>query len=231
MQSGPRLGIGADSATTRVCCRARCSNGLETLALSGGEPVTAAVAEDVSADWSSASLSRPTPIVGRVDELTELHDLMSQARLVTVTGVGGVGKTRLVAELLGEQSGRSGRARGRVGTGRRRHGGDVVGLCAGRTRRAHRRADDRRAAARRDAVAGARQRRARARRGARGRASRARLVSGGANRDDQSCPPRAARRGRAAAGTTPDRRRSVRCRATLRRSGVPRPLPVRPRCR
>ena len=76
---------------------------VEALALSGGEPDSARTVDDGLAQWSSATLSRPTPIVGRVADLTELQNLMTSARLVTVTGVGGVGKTRLVAELLDRQ--------------------------------------------------------------------------------------------------------------------------------
>ncbi|AXX32229.1 winged helix-turn-helix domain-containing protein [Actinosynnema pretiosum subsp. pretiosum] len=37
----------------------------------------------------------PTPLVGRADDLTRLVDLTARARLVTVTGFGGMGKTRL----------------------------------------------------------------------------------------------------------------------------------------
>lgn len=37
----------------------------------------------------------PTPLVGRVRELAELEQLVTSRRLVTVTGPGGVGKTRL----------------------------------------------------------------------------------------------------------------------------------------
>jgi predicted ATPase len=36
-----------------------------------------------------------TAFVGRTDELTQLSDLLTRSRLVTVTGAGGVGKTRL----------------------------------------------------------------------------------------------------------------------------------------
>jgi predicted ATPase/DNA-binding SARP family transcriptional activator len=47
--------------------------------------------------------SRPpvslTSLVGRERELTELHALLAAQRLVTVTGMGGSGKTRLAAEL------------------------------------------------------------------------------------------------------------------------------------
>jgi predicted ATPase/class 3 adenylate cyclase len=41
----------------------------------------------------------PTPLVGRERELAELVELASQARLVTLTGPGGSGKTRLALEL------------------------------------------------------------------------------------------------------------------------------------
>jgi predicted ATPase/DNA-binding SARP family transcriptional activator len=40
-----------------------------------------------------------TPLVGRANELAELRDLVTARRLVTLTGPGGVGKTRLAAEL------------------------------------------------------------------------------------------------------------------------------------
>ena len=42
--------------------------------------------------------SPPTPLIGRERELAELLELTSQARLVTLTGVGGTGKTRLALE-------------------------------------------------------------------------------------------------------------------------------------
>jgi predicted ATPase/DNA-binding SARP family transcriptional activator len=43
-----------------------------------------------------------TPFVGRDTEMAALVDAVRSNRLVTVTGIGGVGKTRLVAECLGE---------------------------------------------------------------------------------------------------------------------------------
>ena len=43
-----------------------------------------------------------TPFVGRDTEMATLADAVRGSRLVTVTGIGGVGKTRLVAESLGE---------------------------------------------------------------------------------------------------------------------------------
>jgi predicted ATPase/DNA-binding SARP family transcriptional activator len=43
-----------------------------------------------------------TPFVGRNTEMATLADAVRGNRLVTVTGIGGVGKTRLVAESLGE---------------------------------------------------------------------------------------------------------------------------------
>ena len=44
----------------------------------------------------------PTPFVGRGTEMAALAGAVRSNRLVTVTGIGGVGKTRLVAESLGE---------------------------------------------------------------------------------------------------------------------------------
>ena len=49
---------------------------------------------------------QPTPLVGRQQELEEILELLSRARLVTLSGAGGSGKTRLAlqagAELVGE---------------------------------------------------------------------------------------------------------------------------------
>ena len=50
-----------------------------------------------------------SPLIGRRSEIAELVGLLAGERLVTLTGAGGVGKTRLAlavgAELLGELSG------------------------------------------------------------------------------------------------------------------------------
>jgi len=43
-----------------------------------------------------------TSFVGRRRELTELRQLLTAARLVTVTGPGGVGETRLALRLAGD---------------------------------------------------------------------------------------------------------------------------------
>ena len=53
-------------------------------------------------DWTGSRVRLPaplTPIVGREDELAALADLLPSARLLTLTGVGGVGKTRLAVEV------------------------------------------------------------------------------------------------------------------------------------
>jgi predicted ATPase/DNA-binding CsgD family transcriptional regulator len=47
---------------------------------------------------SLAPLVALTPLIGRESELEELHLALTRSRLVTVTGVGGVGKTRLAFE-------------------------------------------------------------------------------------------------------------------------------------
>lgn len=62
-----------------------------------GESTTAAAAATPA---HSADLPRGTELLGRERELAELADLVDRSQLVTVTGIGGVGKTRLVAELV-----------------------------------------------------------------------------------------------------------------------------------
>ena len=44
----------------------------------------------------------PTPLVGRIAEMVELRRLALEQRLVTVTGAGGVGKTRLAQQVAAE---------------------------------------------------------------------------------------------------------------------------------
>ena len=56
----------------------------------------AARPEQVSVPSEASSLPRPpTPLIGRERELAELEQLVGAERLVTVTGPGGIGKTRL----------------------------------------------------------------------------------------------------------------------------------------
>ena len=54
----------------------------------------------VSVQRSSDHLPRHSSLVGRTAELAELGELVCSCALVTVTGIGGIGKTRLVAELV-----------------------------------------------------------------------------------------------------------------------------------
>jgi predicted ATPase/class 3 adenylate cyclase len=46
--------------------------------------------------------AQPTSFVGRSDELRDLSEALQHARLVTLTGVGGVGKTRLAVQVAAE---------------------------------------------------------------------------------------------------------------------------------
>ena len=50
--------------------------------------------------------SRPTTFVGRDAELADLHGRLAQARLITITGPGGSGKTRLAAQLAADEASR-----------------------------------------------------------------------------------------------------------------------------
>jgi predicted ATPase/class 3 adenylate cyclase/DNA-binding CsgD family transcriptional regulator len=49
-----------------------------------------------------------TSFVGRDEQLTEIRELLSNNRLVTLTGAGGVGKTRLAIQIAGQLSGEFG---------------------------------------------------------------------------------------------------------------------------
>jgi predicted ATPase len=58
-----------------------------------------------SLDASPTNLPRPaTTFIGRDDELTRVADALECSRLVTLTGVGGVGKTRLALEAAARAS-------------------------------------------------------------------------------------------------------------------------------
>lgn len=81
--------LGLDPAPSLVVLQARIL-GHE---MPAPESATAAPAPVTGADTS-------TSFFGRECELAELGRFMARSRLVTVTGVGGVGKTRLVAEAL-----------------------------------------------------------------------------------------------------------------------------------
>ncbi len=50
--------------------------------------------------------SHPTTFVGREAELADLHGRLALARLITITGPGGSGKTRLAAQLAADEAGR-----------------------------------------------------------------------------------------------------------------------------
>jgi predicted ATPase/DNA-binding SARP family transcriptional activator len=58
---------------------------------------------DISPEHTRSNLPlQPTPLVGRERELCELRELLSFARLVTLTGAGGSGKTRLALQVAAE---------------------------------------------------------------------------------------------------------------------------------
>jgi predicted ATPase/class 3 adenylate cyclase/DNA-binding CsgD family transcriptional regulator len=62
---------------------------------------------------SKAVVSKRLPVqltsfVGRDEQLTQLRELLSNNRLVTLTGAGGVGKTRLAIQIAGQVSGEFG---------------------------------------------------------------------------------------------------------------------------
>ncbi|MDN5852171.1 MAG: hypothetical protein L0K86_04850 [Actinomycetia bacterium] len=73
---------------------------LEVRILGHGLPGVAAPRRRPHPTVSPISLSRDMPLIGRDDAVAALLDALAARRLVTVTGVGGVGKTRLAAEVL-----------------------------------------------------------------------------------------------------------------------------------
>ncbi|MBG0830453.1 winged helix-turn-helix domain-containing protein [Planomonospora sp. ID67723] len=86
-------------------------------------PVTAAAPTSVSASVSASVSGAPadpapppslrgapvplTSLVGRAEELERITALLARGRLVTLTGPGGTGKTRLAAEIAGNRPGDS----------------------------------------------------------------------------------------------------------------------------
>lgn len=64
-------------------------------------------AEPAAPERTESSLPRaPTPLVGREQELAALEQLVASERLLTVTGPGGIGKTRLALALADRLEGR-----------------------------------------------------------------------------------------------------------------------------
>jgi predicted ATPase len=45
-----------------------------------------------------------SPLVGRKSELSELVELLAEARLLTITGPGGTGKTRVALQVAAERA-------------------------------------------------------------------------------------------------------------------------------
>ena len=78
-------------------------DGVESEVLNGEAPAVIDTAPSGSEGWASTPLPRATPLVGRSGELRAIRTAMEHSRLVTVAGPGGIGKTRLVAELLRER--------------------------------------------------------------------------------------------------------------------------------
>ncbi len=80
---------------------------IETLARRGyrfvGPVIEGAAAAHAGTDRECSNLPEPfTSFVGREREVIEVKRLLSTSRLVTLTGVGGIGKTRLALEVAAE---------------------------------------------------------------------------------------------------------------------------------
>ena len=64
-----------------------------------GQSAIAPILPNLSADTSATNLPRPlTELVGRQPELAQIADGLAKSRLVTIAGMGGLGKTRLAIE-------------------------------------------------------------------------------------------------------------------------------------
>jgi predicted ATPase/DNA-binding SARP family transcriptional activator len=77
----------------------RCVHGLAELGLEPSDETRALALKQTS------TLNIPVPLtsfIGREKELTEIAGLLSKSRLVTLTGSGGVGKTRLAIQVVAE---------------------------------------------------------------------------------------------------------------------------------
>lgn len=77
----------------------------ERQALEGDAQPAQLRSEAAALHRSSDPLPRHSSLVGRAAELSELAELIRSCTLVTVTGTGGIGKTRVVAELLANAPG------------------------------------------------------------------------------------------------------------------------------
>lgn len=65
-----------------------------------GEPL----AGNLPSLWTSNAMEGPTRLIGRSEQLRAVSDLLAQGRVVTLTGSGGVGKTRLALRAASESS-------------------------------------------------------------------------------------------------------------------------------
>lgn len=71
----------------------------------GGETAPAPTAAAEAEEWRARLPRQLTSFIGRERELAETTALLSRTRLLTLTGAGGCGKTRLALELAGRRAG------------------------------------------------------------------------------------------------------------------------------
>ena len=79
---------------------------VQRLVLNQDPSLRVALPDPIESTFRMAALPAPVSgIIGREQELTSLSGLLEQERLVTITGPGGVGKTRLAIEAAGRAGG------------------------------------------------------------------------------------------------------------------------------